>query len=186
MEDEAELKRELRWELQDVAPAGEATEQAIEQIISAFQRQMPGSSAQQLWNIIKSDMAFPVSAIMCADRCAAHTDRVWLYRFDGYGSEMAYHAWDIAPVFGNPLTAVMTAEKQARFDQLHADMSGAWLAFARGESPGWDAFEGVGGAEMRFDCPESRAVMTDGEEGVATLLGLFERWYGAAAGVARL
>ena len=49
-----------------------------------YKQQMPGATPQELWNIIKSDVAFTVSTLMVAERCALHSEQVWTYRFDGY------------------------------------------------------------------------------------------------------
>jgi len=145
----AELHAELKALQGDIPADLWAAE--LEGIIGAYGRHAEGMREQEIYNMIKSDL-MAAQVFMVAQRQACHAP-VWCYRFDGFEGCMSFHGWDVAPLFGNPMTghcagwtkslfearvdtddSGMTGchepSRKMMFDALHRDMSNAVLSLA--------------------------------------------------------
>lgn len=135
----------------------------IDKVIGAFRATRPGATPSDLFFAIDTDKAMREGAWWQAERKAAQNDApVWLYELDWTtpvdgGKWGSPHSLDLAMVFDNvALSASMVGtgpQAQAVADQ----MSGAWLAFARGGHPNtalapqWPAYRLADRATMVFD-----------------------------------
>jgi para-nitrobenzyl esterase len=104
------------------------------------------ASPVALWNAIESDRVFRIPAVRLAEAQSAHAKDVYTYLFTWEspalgGALGSCHGLDVPFVFGTatlPALASFVGEG-ARVAQLCAGMQGAWLAFARGGSPAYEA-----------------------------------------------
>jgi para-nitrobenzyl esterase len=103
-----------------------------------------------------TDRMFRQHAIALAEAASARRIATWMYLF-GWRSPVAdgalgaCHALEIPFVFGNldgPLAQLAGAGSGG--GELSGTMQDAWLAFARGGSPGWPAYDGTTRTTMVF------------------------------------
>ena len=117
-----------------------------------------------IWAAISTDRMFRLPAIRTAECHAAHTDKVWMYRFDREspardGVLQACHSLDIPFVWGT-----YGLPEMRRFcgaddgvARLSARVMASYLAFARDGDPStdrvpdWPTYEATGRATMLFD-----------------------------------
>ena len=103
----------MRQDYSEKSPA-DWTE-ALKAMVKQYKVQYSGEEAQELWNIIKSDCLM-AQTYMVAERWARHTPHVWCYRYDGMDHKMAYHGWEVAPLFGNSCAGLSEAWTREMFE----------------------------------------------------------------------
>jgi len=148
-----QMRHEMRFELRGMQGvlSDAAWETMITDVLKAYKRQMANETEQEIWNLIKSDMLM-AQVYMVATRWARHNSHVWCYRFDGCEQKLAYHGWDVAPTFGNPMldmfpgwttkmfeagvdvddsgfTAHYEPSRADMFNKLHEDIRSCWTEF---------------------------------------------------------
>ncbi len=118
---------------------------------------------------MESDRLFRVPTVRLLDAQSRHNAQCWAFQFtwpsEPFGMPMgACHVMDIPFVFGvtdTPAGLYFTGggdEARALSDQVQA----AWGRFARGDAPGWSAWQGERTA-IQFGPGESRARLLDAE-----------------------
>jgi para-nitrobenzyl esterase len=133
-----------------------------EAVIDRYRTLRPKFSASDVFFAVISDGRPIANAQLLADRKAARSAPVYMYRLnwetpaDG-GRWKSVHALDVPFVFDNVSTGVSITGTGPVQDRLAKQMSGAWLAFAhtgRPSSPllpAWPAYKAVDRATMIFD-----------------------------------
>ncbi|MGW7535350.1 carboxylesterase/lipase family protein [Amycolatopsis sp. NPDC054798] len=113
----------------------------------AYRAAFPEATPEQLFETLHSDWLFRMPL---ANLARDHAGRSYLYEFvleaPGSGGALgACHGADVALTFGNlagPLVEKMLGpQPNAELAAVSAAMRAAWTAFARGEGPGWRAFD---------------------------------------------
>jgi para-nitrobenzyl esterase len=136
---------------------------AAGQILRTYRRERPRSTPQELFAAITTDWTMRIASIRLAERkIAGGPAPVYMYRFDWEtpaldGRLKAPHALDLPFVFDNLARAqAMTGDLPASYP-LAAQMSEAWLAFARSGDPNhsglpaWPTYTPEARATMIFD-----------------------------------
>ncbi len=130
---------------------------AAQPVIDAYRRTRPAASNRDLLVAIESDRMMRIPSIELAERkIAGTTTRVYMYLFRWASGPLgSAHGFEIAFVFDNVRPPVMKSSPGR--DSLGAQMSEAWLAFARTGDPShtgiqpWPAYTTGRRATMIFD-----------------------------------
>ena len=146
-----------------------ADDAQVDQVIAAYRRGRPSASNTDLYLILASDATFRQGVVTEAERKAAQAKApVYHYYFTWRspvreGKLRAFHTLEIPFVFDDVDVATsMTGAGKDRY-ALAAQMSSAWVSFARTGDPNhvglphWPAFDNTQRATMLFD-HECRAV----------------------------
>ncbi|WP_433799814.1 carboxylesterase/lipase family protein [Actinomycetospora sp. CA-084318] len=109
----------------------------------AFRAAHPDASAEELFELVQSDWLFRMPSLRIAQE---HTGRSYVYELTLETPRLgACHALDVPLVFGvfaGPLTTTLLGpEPGPAVEAASAAMRAAWTAFARGEGPGWPAYD---------------------------------------------
>jgi para-nitrobenzyl esterase len=138
---------------------------AADSILSAYRREYPGLSSEDLFDIAISDGMMRVPSIIQAERkYAQRAAPVFMYLFTWEspllnGRLKSCHALEIPFVFDNLTTGFFTGDNPERFS-LSEKMSEAWMSFARDgvpsyhKLPAWSPYTTEERATMIFglDC----------------------------------
>ncbi len=148
----------LRANLAAWLPAGE-----INRVIAGYRRAMPEASPSDLFFAITTARRVRQQAWAQAERKAAqNAGAVWLYELDWQtpvdgGKWKSPHSLDLAFVFDNVTKSESMVGTGEAPRALAAQMSAAWIAFARAGNPNtktlpqWDAFQVPKRATIVFD-----------------------------------
>lgn len=133
---------------------------------------------RDLWSAVETDRVFRVESIRMADHHADQGGRTYSYLFTWRSPAMggglgACHALELPFVFGTlgspGLDRFAGDSPLAR--ALSDRMKGAWVSFARGGDPGWDAQEPGRRTTMIFGAEDRVELAPMSEE-----LGLWDGW----------
>ncbi len=113
--------------------------------LRTYRRNRPGAGDAEIFGALATDLLVRLPINRVADARAGHGAQTWVYEFawrsplDELG---AAHCMDLGPVFDrldstDALALSGGAAPQALADEMHA----AWVAFARGEGPGWEPWD---------------------------------------------
>jgi para-nitrobenzyl esterase len=130
----------------------------------AYAHRFPGKSASWVVGQLVTEVVFRIPAVRTAKFHARRSPgSTWLYDFRWVppvdaGMRGASHCMDL-PFAWDLLTAdgVARVLGEAPPTELAADVHGAWVAFVKGDSPGWAAYRAPGRVVRVFDT-ESRTV----------------------------
>ncbi len=159
---------------------GDVTEDKLLQVAQAYdafapleclRARRPAATTDQLMIALTTDFLFRIPAIRVAEARTEFEAATWMYIFSwksrAFGGRLgATHALEIPFAFDNLDRAgvdVFLGEgptPQALADVMHK----AWIRFIRGEDPGWEEYEPVARATMRFDDHCELLYDPDGEE----------------------
>jgi len=145
---------------------GEGTEAALD----AYATARPGAAPKDLVTAMQTDEVFRIPAIEVAEGRVANGGPTWMYWFTwatpAFGGGLgACHAVDIAFAFHNLGAMGVEQFTGAGTDRIPvADgYSGAILAFANGDDPGWPAYDLVTRSTRRIDVHSETVDDPDGE-----------------------
>lgn len=152
-----QLAPRLTVAMQSLAIPGSAAE-----VIAQYRKMRPQFSASDVFFAAVSDGRQIINSIRLAERKAAQAASVYMYRLTwntpvDEGKWKSPHALDIPFVFDNAALAKTMTGAGPEQDRLGAQMSEAWIAFARTGAPStkllpqWPTFDANGRATMIFD-----------------------------------
>lgn len=113
---------------------------AADRVMNVYQRTYPEADPSWLWILITSDRTYRFDSITMAQRRAMADGQapVWMYFFEWEtpASDMkAHHALEISFVFDNTTREPAMSGGGQQAAALAANMSDAWIAFARSGNP---------------------------------------------------
>jgi para-nitrobenzyl esterase len=152
MADEARLFTvDLPVEVQDPAAMAHGLRLAPS-VVAEYRAGYPGISDGDLYALMLSDQLFRMPSLWCAEGHALGGGRSYLFEFTWPspargGALGACHGLDVPFTFGVPESEIAQplfgGEAPPEFEDLSAELRGAWVSFATTGDPGWPAYTAV-------------------------------------------
>jgi para-nitrobenzyl esterase len=146
-------------------------------LLAAYEERMQGAPPVDRWLALLTDLVFRIPAVRLAEAVGERGGEAHMYLFaersDAFDGLLgSCHALDLPFSWDNveaPGTEIMVGEISPARRALAARMGDAWAAFARGDDPGWPAYD-----------PAARCTMwlaADRTEVVEDPFGTERRWW---------
>ena len=129
----------------------------------AYRAAFPDASAEQLWELVRSDWLFRMPSLRLAEAHASGGGRAYVYELAWPAPSPAFplgafHGLDLPLVFGDfsiGFGQMLGAETPAEALDLSARFRTAWTSFAATGDPGWPAFDNEHRLTQLFDAPSA-------------------------------